>query len=192
MKINFQETLRFVLNNAFKNDDPELTQELGELYRECPTLFGKVLSRTDQDEKDLAEDDETLELNQPLFPAAINRIASKDVSKDPHPANGGSPLPFRAAKEGTPTFRKLIRLAYEHDYDKERHYPSAFEDRLIQYSAKFGFTDRYVLPVHSVHSRFPRHSPLEQVFSPWTENWVIPMLGRHRGPDVRHFEEKSR
>jgi len=127
-----------------------------------------------------------------LFPAAINRIASKDVSKDPHPANGGSPLPFRAAKEGTPTFRKLIRLAYEHDYDKERHYPSAFEDRLIQYSAKFGFTDRYVLPVHSVHSRFPRHSPLEQVFSPWTENWVIPMLGRHRGPDVRHFEEKSR
>ncbi len=52
MKINFQETIRLVLRNAFKHDDPELTAEIMDLYRQCPSLFSKVLSRVDRDKLD--------------------------------------------------------------------------------------------------------------------------------------------
>ncbi|KAK3346539.1 hypothetical protein B0T25DRAFT_552244 [Lasiosphaeria hispida] len=53
MKINFSETLRLVLLNAFKNNDPALTAKMAQLRKDCPILFTKVLSR--QNEVDLLE-----------------------------------------------------------------------------------------------------------------------------------------
>ena len=50
MKVNFQETIRLVLRNAFKHDDPALTAEMLDLYQKCPNLFNKVLSRADRNE----------------------------------------------------------------------------------------------------------------------------------------------
>ena len=151
MKVNFQETMRLLLQNAFQHDDPELTAEMISLYQQCPTLFNKVLSRTDRNEMDalLENEDHEIEVNQSaddshLMPSAINRIPTKSIVVT-HLVNGGNRIPTRSGDlDTTPTWRAHLRAAYEHDYDKPTEYPTLFQSRPIQWSRKFGFTDRYV------------------------------------------------
>ncbi|EAQ88802.1 hypothetical protein CHGG_05421 [Chaetomium globosum CBS 148.51] len=149
MKVNFQETMRLLLQNAFQHDDPELTSEMLALYQQCPTLFNKVLSRTDRNEMDalLENEDHEMEIDQSadsnhLRPAAINRIPTKSVVAT-HPINDGNRIPTRSGDlNTTSTWRGHLRLAYQYDYGKPAQYPSLFENRPIQWSRKFGFTDR--------------------------------------------------
>lgn len=150
MKVNFQETIRLVLRNAFKHDDPELTAEMLDLYQRCPNLFSKILSRADRNGLEALQEAEEHEIDVDqsadathLAPSAINRIPTGNVVAT-HPANEGKRLPLRST-DATPTWRRLIRLAYEHDYGKARQFPSFFENRAVQWSRKFGFTDRYVI-----------------------------------------------
>ena len=151
MKLNFQETIRLVLQNAFKHDDADLTKEILELYQDCPTLFNKVLSCADQTELNTSPTDEDYEIDSGQSanashgsPSAINRIPATKVTSC-HAANAGQRLPLRSGQlktTMTPIFRQLLRLAYEKDYGKTYQYPSTFENRIIQWSRKFGFTDR--------------------------------------------------
>ncbi|KAI1485633.1 hypothetical protein F5X96DRAFT_674446 [Biscogniauxia mediterranea] len=149
MKLNFQETVRLVLRNAFLHDDPELTQEMMELYHKCPSLFSKVLSRADRNELETLLEDTDFELDVDqsansthVQPSAINRVPPADARKSHHVANEGERLPSRTNTSTQPLFRRLLRLAYEHDYGKPSQYPSAFENKTIQWSRKFSFTDR--------------------------------------------------
>lgn len=50
MMVNVQQAIRFLLPglNTYKNDLPELTDKFQELYRSCPTLFDRVLPRSDR------------------------------------------------------------------------------------------------------------------------------------------------
>lgn len=164
MKVNFQETMRLLLQNAFQHDDPELTSEMLALYQQCPTLFNTVLSRTDRNEMDalLDNEDHEMEIDQSadsnhLRPAAINRIPTKSVVAT-HPINDGNRIPTRSGDlNTTSTWRGHLRLAYQYDYGKPAQYPSLFENRPIQWSRKSGFTDRCV-PDHQVHT--PESPPL--------------------------------
>jgi hypothetical protein len=47
-KINNAETVHLALRNAFKHDDPGLTELLLELYQKSPSMFSGVLSRFDK------------------------------------------------------------------------------------------------------------------------------------------------
>ncbi|KAK4118237.1 hypothetical protein N657DRAFT_404638 [Parathielavia appendiculata] len=153
-QVNFQETMRLLLQNAFQYDDPELTSEMIALYQQCPALFNKVLSRTDRNEMDtlLENEDHEMEVDQSadrnhLKPSAINRIPIKSVVAT-HSVNDGNRIPTCSGDlNTTSTWRCHLRLAYQYDYGKPAQYPSPFENRPIQWSRKFGFTDRY-LPDH--------------------------------------------
>ncbi|EAQ91957.1 hypothetical protein CHGG_00192 [Chaetomium globosum CBS 148.51] len=117
----------------------------------CNTLTGenlhsKILSRADRNGLEALQEAEEHEIDVDqsadathLAPSAINRIPTENVAT--HPANEGKRLPLRST-DATPTWRRLIRLAYEHDYGKARQFPSFFENRAVQWSRKFGFTDR--------------------------------------------------
>ncbi|TRX98548.1 hypothetical protein FHL15_000622 [Xylaria flabelliformis] len=150
MKVNFQETVRLVLRNAFLHDDPVLTQEMLALYQACPSLFSKVLSRADRNEliEQLeTETDYEVGVDQSaneshVNPSAINRIPPGEVTKVAHPANGGYRLPSRGNTGVDREFRRLLRLAYELDYCKRKLYPTVFQNKTIQWSRKFGFTDK--------------------------------------------------
>ncbi|KAI1131426.1 hypothetical protein F5Y10DRAFT_262185 [Nemania abortiva] len=147
MKMNFQETLRLVLRGAFAYDDPELTEEMAELYQKCPSLFARVLSRADQMD---IQDDSEYELDVSMSadnlhanPTAINRLPSRELAKHRHDVNNGQNLPLRSNSQVVHSiFRTHLRTAYHLDYGKERDYPSLFENRTIQWSRKFGFTSK--------------------------------------------------
>lgn len=156
MKMNFQETCRFVLRNAFKDDDPELTEQMLELYRKCPSMFEKVLTRVEQDlvqRQELLIEEFEVEINQSadadhVLPSAINAIpkAELDQKKHKHAVNDGKEIPrFPTHESAESCFRNLIRLAYEKDYAKPTQYPPTFQRTKLQWSRKFGFTDRYVI-----------------------------------------------
>ena len=92
-----------------------------------------------------------------LIPSAINRIPTKGVVAT-HPVNDGNKIPTRSGDlNTTSTWRGHLRLAYQYDYGKPAQYPSLFESRPIQWSRKFGFTDKYV-PDHQIHT--PESPPL--------------------------------
>lgn len=155
MKFNVRETIRFVLRNAFKEQDPELTQTLTELYTQCPTLYDQVLSRQDRStlSDELKLDELSVEVEQSAdaqhrHPSAINAIPYVQIRVGQHALNGGQRLPTYAS-DGETVFRQLIRLAYEKDYGKPRQYPALFQkDRRIQWSRKFSFTSKYVFSLH--------------------------------------------
>ncbi|KAK3896333.1 hypothetical protein C8A05DRAFT_20664, partial [Staphylotrichum tortipilum] len=149
MKTNFQETMRLVLRNAFKHDDPELTAQIMGLYQQCPNLFNKVLSRADRNELEAKQEavveESEVDVDQSasathMSPLAINRISTKQVTQA-HSANEGRRLPLRTT-DTTSTWRHLIRSAYRHEYGKAPYFPSVFDNRAIQWCRKFGFTDR--------------------------------------------------
>ncbi|KAF7532596.1 hypothetical protein G7054_g7828 [Neopestalotiopsis clavispora] len=157
MKANFQETIRLVLRGAFKVEDPELTEQILDLRQECPSLFDKVLSRTDRDQLEAgagtgvagSQDDFEMELYSSananhLKPSAINRIPGKEIARLKHAANDDHHLPLRP-ELATPGFRRRIRLAFEKEYGKPTEYPSLFENRPIQWSRKFGYTDKILI-----------------------------------------------
>ena len=112
MKLNFQETLRLVIQNAFNRDDPDLTKEMLELYQDCHSLFSKVLSREDQNELDtlLNNDNHEIDSDQSandshVLPSAINRIPATKVTSR-HAANVGQHLPLRSGQLTT----KMTRI----------------------------------------------------------------------------------
>lgn len=155
-KYNVEETLRLALRNAFREEDPDLTAKLSDLYLNCPSLFTKVLSRADQQavQDELLDDDFVVDVTQSADDdhrdaTAINAIPWTQVRNAPgHPINEGATLPGQPTDTGrhaaNPSFRRHTRLAYEKDYGKGPFYPSVFEKRKIQWCRKFGFTDRYV------------------------------------------------
>lgn len=153
MKLNSQLTIRLLLRNAFLHDDPSLTSEMRQLYRDCPNLFRRTLARTDRNELEALQDQAEFELDVPpsadethLEPSVINKIPSKEVRLHSHFAQGDGPLPHRA-EDASPPFVQLLRAAYANDYGFPAHHPSAYEPSApIKWSRKLAFnTSGYVL-----------------------------------------------
>lgn len=152
MKVNVQETIRFVLRKAFQHSDPALTASLANLYQKCPDLFNQVLARADrsaiQDELivdefviDVADSADELHRN----PTAINAILATEYRAVRHLINAGERLPsYPSGLDAEPCFRHAIRLAFEKDYGRPAH-PPVFLRQRIQWARKFGFTSKYVL-----------------------------------------------
>jgi hypothetical protein len=85
MRLNFQETLRLVLHNTFKGEDPELTPEVQDPYQRHPGLFNKVPSRTDRNKLEtLLDNDFEIEAGQPgnnahPYPTAVTHTTHDPV-----------------------------------------------------------------------------------------------------------------
>ena len=152
MKVNAQETLRLVLRHAFVQTDPVLTSDLLDLYRKCPTLLSRSLSRTDRGELQkqvLIEETEfelsiytTNECTQRLV-TVINKIPPSEVCKAVHRINSGRELPLRPGDANmTEMLCRQIRRACHADYKKDLGWPWAFGNHSIQWSRKLAFTDR--------------------------------------------------
>jgi hypothetical protein len=120
-KINVQITIRFLLLDAFKDSDPELTAAMRDTFDDCPTLLDAALSRTDRvDLDDLREDDDQCDLGNSAGvshkrPALIGRVARAELRHAIHPANEDHPLPVRR-EDMQRAFRTLLREAYVADY----------------------------------------------------------------------------
>jgi len=82
-----------------------------------------------------------------LQPSTINRIRTRDIARVIHPINENLKLPIRANSGASMTFHQQIRLAYERNYGKDKHYPSVFGNRFLQWARKLAFVDRYVPPL---------------------------------------------
>ncbi|KAI1207273.1 uncharacterized protein F4807DRAFT_435103 [Annulohypoxylon truncatum] len=149
MKINTRLSLRFVLRNAFRDDDPGLTNEIQELYQKCPTLFKSSLSHTDRTELEDTLESVDIELDvttsvddSHIDTCIINRIPTKEVRRITHPIYDNKPLPTRAANLPVP-FTANLRLAYSRDYGYPAHHPTAWDPNAkVQWARKLGFTDR--------------------------------------------------
>jgi hypothetical protein len=146
MKLNFQETIRMILRNAFLVTDPDLTAEIIALYQQCPHLFSRTLNRADRNELDFLLEDGDFELDiaqsaneTHLEPSVINRIPTAEVAGVEHPANDGR-LPLRAG-DMVSRFRGLIRSAYARDYAKPQDYPTVFGNKPIQWCRKLAFVE---------------------------------------------------
>ncbi|ROW07924.1 hypothetical protein VMCG_03429 [Cytospora schulzeri] len=150
MKVNVQETIRFVLRNAFQHSDPDLTVKLTDLYQKCPDLFDQVLARADRSaiKDDLGLDDFVVDVTdsadeQHRYPTAINAIPTTEYRATRHQINAGQQLPsFPSDPYAEPEFRHHVRLAFEKDYGKPPQHPSTFLRQRIQWSRKFGFTSK--------------------------------------------------
>lgn len=153
MKVNVQQTIRFVLRNAFQHSDPVLTAMLTDLYQKCPDLFDQVLARADRSaiKDDLGLDDYVVDVSdsadeQHRSPTAINAIPTAEYRAVRHQVNAGQQLPsFPTDPEAEPEFRQYVRLAFAKEYGRPQH-PTTFLRQRIQWSRKFGFTSKYVLP----------------------------------------------
>ena len=102
MKLNSQLAIRLVLRNAFLHDDPDLTNDMQELYKQCPNLFRRALARTDRNELEALEDQ--VEFRLDVFksasethhdPVMISKIPAKEVRNSIHCAQGDGPLPLQ-------------------------------------------------------------------------------------------------
>jgi len=144
-KVNMQMTTRLLLRNAFYHRDGELTAQMNRLYGQCPTLFDSILPRTDR--RDMLEEDELDNEMDVHFgadrdhrrPTVIGAIPPSTIKKTTHLANDGDYLPRRDTGM-TDGFKRLLRRAYVDHYGMDEVYH--FGNRPIQYSNKFGFTDR--------------------------------------------------
>lgn len=153
-KVNVQLTVRLILRKAFAGIDNALTTQLLRLQDSCPTLFKRILSKSDQQALSLQLDD-TSELEDVMDvegvpdeghvnPAVIARIASKDIQKMPHSVNDGRHLPVIPRTQCSQIFINLLRQAYGFDYNLSNMYTLTRGGLPMQWSKKFAFTDRYV------------------------------------------------
>lgn len=150
MKMNISETVRLGLRNAFKHDDPELTDVLQQLYAQCPVTLGGILSRSDKQELDDADADadqheaviEAAANDNHINPRVINRILPREMTAVTHAVNRGNRLPTKGNTDMEFSFKVLIREAYEKEYGKNPGWPSIFEDKPLQYARKFGFVNK--------------------------------------------------
>jgi hypothetical protein len=153
-KVNVQLTVRLILRKAFAGIDNALTTQLLRLQDGCPTLFKRILSKSDQQALSLQLDD-TSELEDVMDvegvpdeghvnPAVIARIASKDIQKIPHCVNDGRHLPVIPRTQCSQIFINLLRQAYGFDYNLSNMYTLTRGGLPMQWSKKFAFTDRYV------------------------------------------------
>lgn len=150
MKLNSQLTTRLVLRNAFKEEDPQLTNDIQFLYNHCPTLFKRALARSDRNELDTqaqaAQDQDDFELE--VLPSAnethrdpsiINRVPPKEIRGITHTVQGDAPMPLKAGQMSE-FFLAELRLAYHKDYGKPDYWPTAFDKTTpIQYARKLAF-----------------------------------------------------
>ncbi|RYC61611.1 hypothetical protein CHU98_g4607 [Xylaria longipes] len=160
MKLNSQLTIRLLLRNAFNYDDPSLTADMQQLYRECPNLFRRALARTDRNELEILQEQGEFVLDVPpsandthFDPSVINKIPTREVRTLSHMAQGpegGGSLPLLAQNMST-HFIQLLRLAYATDYGFPEHHPSAWDPTAgIKWSRKLAFNtsgedkDRFV------------------------------------------------
>ncbi|KAI2628156.1 hypothetical protein GGS21DRAFT_492800 [Xylaria nigripes] len=158
MKLNSQLTIRLVLRNAFANEDPDLTTELQQLYKQCPNLYRRTLARTDRNEIEILQEHlSEFVLDVPpsaddthVEPIVINEIPTTEVKRSSHRVQGDGPLPIRASDIST-AFIHSLRSAYATDYRFPVHHPSAYEpSAAIKWSRKLAFNtvreakDRFV------------------------------------------------
>lgn len=138
------------MRNAFRRDDPELTNDIQTLYKQCPTLFKRALARSDRNEleqeADAMLDQDEFELDVPPSaneshqdPSIINKIPSKEMANSTHFIQGDSPMPVRA-EQLSEHFLQQLRSAYHRDYGKASYWPSYYEKKkMVQYARKVGF-----------------------------------------------------
>jgi len=160
LKLNTQTTLRFVLRNAFRHDDPGLTESMQLLYKRCPRLFSRALTGTDQDEvqEQGLENRPDYLLSVPpsadgthLDPKVISKVSRSDLSKTHHVIQELEPAPV-SPKHMSLRFVKAMRGAYVKDYGYPSHLPSAWNDNgPIEWAHKLTF-NRPAMPAGYVFS----------------------------------------
>ncbi|KAI0470229.1 hypothetical protein F4859DRAFT_515755 [Xylaria cf. heliscus] len=185
-KINSQITLRLVLRNAFRHDDPGLTDDVQALYKHCPTLFKRALARSDQNELEqeaqAAQDQDDFELDIPVSandshqdPSIINKIPTKEMRVVTHTIQGDRSLPLRAGQMSE-SFLADLRIAYQNDYDKPDYWPSAYDhqeeterfvfskgEAVMYHGTNFGLIDHiFLFDVYGERHIFLIITPLER------------------------------
>jgi len=148
LKLNTQTTLRLVLRNAFRHDDPGLTESMQLLYKRCPRLFSRALTGTDQNEvqEQRPENRPDCLLSVPpsadgshLDPKVMSKVCRSDLSKTHHVIQGLGPAPV-SPKYMSHRFVMALRDAYVQDYGYPSHLPSAWNDNVpIEWAHKFAF-----------------------------------------------------
>lgn len=138
------ETIRLLLRNAFRHSDPELTDTLVDLYKQCPTLLDGILARTDKVELDDTEYDaisnESGDADH-LNARVINQItARQELIGMVHPINCGNCMPTRGNTNFDVTFHDKLREVYINEYHKAPL--TIFDNKPVQYARKFGFTNK--------------------------------------------------
>jgi len=156
MKENFRQTVRLVLANSFRSEEnAAITRILQELNKNCPSLFASILPRSEQTayKPDGDDDEDEMDIqpdNLHLRPLAIGSIPAKYCKETLN-------VPTRSSKLSD-EFKSALAKAYAEDY----HRPNivGFSKKVLLWSKKFSFTDRYVVDTFDVV-----HIPFLVVFS---------------------------
>lgn len=168
--VNVQQTIRFILLNAYKSDLPDLTDKMQELYKSCPTLFEKVLPRSDRQylqttlggnedqEMDIEDAGDENHKNPSVIGRVLTRETKAAVHSIVHWVKPGEEVVagWGAAVDRTPTtklplrsslmtepFRRQLVSAYNKDYNINGITLLGGRSA-IQYCKRVKFSDKYV------------------------------------------------
>ncbi|EHK15928.1 uncharacterized protein TRIVIDRAFT_65245 [Trichoderma virens Gv29-8] len=141
-KVNLQLVCRLFILGAYNTTYPQLSAQIRRLWRACPTLFERIMSRSDErvalDESDFGHQEVVGDTNSYSGITATGRIHQVNSLGD-HAANNNMRLPS-IYNEITDSFRALLLGAYAGDYDI--HDVSLSQARSLFWYKKFGFTNK--------------------------------------------------
>ncbi|KAL7816993.1 hypothetical protein V8C44DRAFT_269620 [Trichoderma aethiopicum] len=144
-KVNLQLVCRLFILGAFNTTHPVLANQIRRVWKACPTLFDRILSRSDRpiaiEDSDLEHQDMFEDVDRYTGITATGRIKRTAVSQTRHAVNENEGLPSSAGGM-TQTFRTLLRSAYANDYDIPNIYTLSRSGSFFWYN-KFSFTDLY-------------------------------------------------
>lgn len=125
-----------LLLDAFRDTEPELSQQIQDLYAKCPALFSQILPRSEQTIDDI--DNEAVPLKDDKghrTPTALLKLQVKYCRNT-------LKLPTRPSQMNTEFYRAL-QIAYDRDYGMKNIIHMGRDP--IQWWKKFSFYDPYVL-----------------------------------------------
>lgn len=154
-KSGLRTVCRFMVRGAYDHVYPDLASQMKRIYASCPSLFDKILARSDVralvDEADM-EDEMPVNVSGAGVsaqhddmhndPTIGNRIPSNRVTAITHAINDGEGLPVKPAnfKLGG-IFSRELRAAYLRDYNVQG-FISFPRTKPLQWAKNFRFTDR--------------------------------------------------
>ena len=137
-----RQSIRLLLMNTWRADEPQITSVVKDLYRKCPTLFDTLLSRSEQEslrssliEHDNEDDEIVLQSDDThKLVTATGRLRSKYCREVLQ-------VPLRASDSLMSTdLKSQLRSAFANDYSM--HNVVYFGVNSFQWCKKIGFTSR--------------------------------------------------
>ncbi|KAF5671851.1 hypothetical protein FCIRC_8596 [Fusarium circinatum] len=119
VKVDMQLVCRLLVLGAFDDEYPALAEQIKRIWKICPTLFERILSRSDQrvaiDESELESEDFVADDETHFSTAVSGRLHRTVIARTLHAANENNLLPV-SSQQMTTTFKRFIRAAYAEDY----------------------------------------------------------------------------